>query len=177
MKGLQTIFVSLLLIVILVFWLPDVALLAAQQKEPQTSGSTVDRHESHAAIVTTPTQAIKVMREYHGIRLGMKRDEVRDALGKPRESSIKDQDTFKLGGDDLLTAHYENDRVRVIQLYFFESEKVPNWADVVGDTKIEQKPDGSKVARVEITEENFWISMFQGKSGDVTTITISRSLN
>jgi hypothetical protein len=136
----------------------------------------VIQQEGQLNIVSASPKEIKVMREYRGIKLGMKRDEVLDALGKP-EFSRKDQDIFKIGGDDQLTAHYDNDSVKVIQLYFFESKQVPNWADVVGDTKIVQRQDGSKFARVEIKEENFWVSMFQGKSGDVTTITISRSVN
>jgi hypothetical protein len=173
MKRLQTIFVILLAIGSLVFWLPDLAPLAAQQKDSQTSESAVTQREGQATIVSASPKEIKVMREYRGIKLGMKRDEVLDALGKP-ELSGKGQDTFKIGGDDQLTAHYDNDSVKVIQLYFFESKQVPNWVDVVGDTEIEQRQDGSKFARVEITEENFWVSMFQGKSGDVITITVSR---
>jgi hypothetical protein len=176
MKKLQTIFVILLAIGGLAFWPPGLASLAAQQKDPQTSGSVVTQQEGQAANISATPKEIKVMREYRGIKLGMKRDEVRDALGKP-ELSDKGQDSFKIGGDDQLTAHYDNDSVSVIQLYFFESKKVPNWVDVVGDTEIEERPDGSKIARIEIPEENFWISMFQGKGGDIATITISRSRN
>jgi hypothetical protein len=174
MKRLQTIFVSLLAIGSLAFWMPSLMPLAAQQKDPQTSGSAATQQEGQADALSPIPKAIKVMREYRGIKLGMKRDEVRNALGKP-ELSDKGQDIFKIGGDDMLTAHYDNDSVKVIQLYFSESKRVPNWVDVVGDTEIEERPDGSKIARVEIPEENFWISMFQGKNGDITNITISRS--
>jgi hypothetical protein len=176
MKRWQTIFVSLLTIVSLAFWMSGLTPLAAQQKGPQTSGSATTQQEGQADALSPTPKAVKVMREYRGIKLGMKRDEVRDALGKP-ELSDKVQDNFKIGGNDLLTAYYDNDSVKVIQLYFLESKRVPNWVDVVGDTEIEERPDGSKIARVEIQEENFWISMFQGKGGDVTTITLSRARN
>jgi hypothetical protein len=174
MKQLQTIFGMLLAIGSLAFWMPGLTPLAAQQNGPQPSGSVAAQQDGQADALSPISKAIKVMREYRGIKLGMKRDEVRDALGKP-ELSDKGQDSFKIGGDDRLTAHYDDDSVNVIQLYFFESKRVPNWADVVGDAEIEQRPDGSKIARVEMPEENFWISMFQNKNGDVTTITISRS--
>ena|SRR5919109_2724343 len=176
MKRLQIIFVALLAIGSLAFWMPGLTPLAAQQKEPQTSASAVNQEESQTANISASPKEIKVMREYRGIKLGMKRDEVRDALGKP-ELSDKSQDNFKIGGDDRLTTYYDNDSVKAIQLYFFESKNVPTWADVVGDTEVEQRPDGSKVTRAEFTEENFWVSMYQSKSGDVTTITISRSRN
>jgi hypothetical protein len=176
MKRLQTVCVSLLAIGSLAFWMPGLTPLAAQQKEQQTSGSAITQQEGQTAIVAASPKEIKVMREYRGIKLGMKRDEVREALGKP-ELSDKGQDNFKIGGDDMLTAHYDNDSVKVIQLYFLESKRVPNWVDVVGDTEIEERPDGSKIARVDIPEENFWILMFQGKGGGATTITIGRSRN
>jgi hypothetical protein len=176
MKRFQTLFVILLVIGGLALWLLDVVPLVAQHKGSQTSRSRVTQQEGRTTIVSASPKETKVMREYRGIKLGMKRDELLDALGKP-ELSGKGQDTFKIGGDDQLTAHYDNDGVKVIQLYFFESKQVPNWTDVVGDTEIKQRQDGSKFARVEVTEEKFWVSMFQGKSGDVTTITISRSVN
>jgi hypothetical protein len=176
MKRLRTIFVSLLAICSLAFWISGLTPLAAQQKDPQTSGSAVTQQEGQTEALSPIPKAVKVMREYRGVKLGMKRDEVRDALGKP-ELSDKVQDSFKIGGDDMLTAHYDNDSVKVIQLYFLESKRAPNWVDVVGDTEIEERLDGSKFARVEIPEENFWISMFQGKGGDVTTITLSRARN
>jgi hypothetical protein len=174
MKRLPTIFVAQLALGGLAFWMPGMAPLAAQQKEPQTVGATATQQDGQTAIISASPKELKVMREYRGVKLGMKRDEVRDALGKP-ELSDKVQDSFKIGDDDRLTAHYDNDSVKAIQLYFFESKKVPTWADVVGDTKIEQRPDGSKVTQVDVPEENFSVSMYQSKSGALTTITISRS--
>ena len=160
MKLLLSIFITLLV---------TVAQLQAQQKATtQTVGQET--------IATVSPNNIKVMREFRGIKLGMKRDDVRDALGKP-EISDSGKDRFKLGGDDRLTAHYENDTVKVIQLYFFKSNKSPKWVDVVGDTEIEQRTDGSKLARVDLTEEKFWVSMYESKSGDVITVNISRLPN
>lgn len=176
MKRLQTIFITLLAIGSLPTSVTGMTPPAAPLKELQTSGSGVTQQQGQAAVVSASPKEIKVMREYRGIKLGMKRDEVRDALGKP-ELSDQGKDRFKLGGDDLLTAHYDGDNVKVIQLYFFESKKAPDWADVVGETEIEQRSDGSKVARREIPEEKFWVSMYRSKSGAITTVTISRSGN
>jgi hypothetical protein len=176
MISMLTIRATLVSIGYFVFWMSLVTPIVGQQKEQKTSGLAVTQKESQGAIGTAPVKEVKVMREYRGIQLGMKRDSVRDALGKP-ENSDKGQDSFKIGGDDRLTAHYDNDTVKVIQLYFSESKQTPTWVDVVGNTEIVQRPDGSKVARAEVYQENFWISMYQSSSGSLTTITISRSSN
>jgi hypothetical protein len=120
----------------------------------------------------TPDQA-QVMREYRGIKLGMNPEKVRDIMGKP-ELKEKDKDRFKLGGNDLLTIYYDGDAVKAIQLYFTDPKHAPAWAEVVGDTEVVQTNSGAKSARRVISEENFWVSMYQNKDGTVTTITISR---
>lgn len=118
-------------------------------------------------------QEIKVMREFRGVKLGLKSDAVRAALGKP-ENTNENREEYKLGDDDTLTVHYDNGAVRAIQLRFTSGKNVPSWKDVVGETAIQQNENGSKVARVVVTAENFWVSMYQNKEGTVTSITISR---
>jgi hypothetical protein len=131
------------------------------------------------AVAAPPGQAgaqssePKVMREYRGIKLGLKSTEVRAALGKP-ESASDNRDEYKIGGEDLLTVHYDNGVVRAIQLYFTDAKNAPSWAEVVGDAEIKENENGAKQARVIVSKENFWVSMFQNKEKTVTTITISR---
>ncbi|MCI0660000.1 MAG: hypothetical protein L0220_02895 [Acidobacteria bacterium] len=96
MKLLLPIFITLVV---------KVAPLLAQQKAARSSESV-----GQETIAAASLKNIKVMREFRGIRLGMKRDDVRDALGKP-EISESGKDRFKLGGDDRLTAHYDNDSI------------------------------------------------------------------
>jgi hypothetical protein len=146
MKRSQTMFVSLLANGILAFWIPCVTPHAAQQKEPQTSGAVTNQREGQTAVISASPKEIKVMREYRGIKLGMRREEVRETLGKP-EFSDKGQDSFKIEDNDRLTAHYDNDSVKAIQLYFFESKKVPIWVDVVGDTESSKDQMGRKLHR------------------------------
>jgi hypothetical protein len=172
MKRLQHLFIFLLVAGNLGIWTTDTNQVAAQQKDQTSSVSATTRQQRQIAAIAPTPKKINVMREYRSIRLTMHREEVRDALGKP-ELTDKEKDRFKIGGDDRLTVHYENDRVKTIQLYFLESKNAPSWTDVIGDAEIEQRPDGSKLTRVVINEEKFWVSMYQSKSGDITTITIS----
>jgi len=115
----------------------------------------------------------KVMREYRGIKLGLKSAEVRTALGKP-ENASDNREEYKIGSEDLMTVHYDNGVVRAIQLYFTNAKNAPSWAEVVGDAEIKENENGAKQARVVVSKENFWVSMFQNKEATVTTVTISR---
>jgi hypothetical protein len=118
-------------------------------------------------------QEAKIMREFHGIKLGLKTDAVHTALGKP-ESADASREEYKLSDEDMITVHYDNGAVRAIQMYFTSTKNVPPWKQVVGNAEIKENENGSKQARVTVNAEGFWVSMYQNKTGTVTTITISR---
>ena len=119
------------------------------------------------------SQKIKVMHEYKGISLGMKRTQVREIMGKPENPNDNSED-YKLGGEDLMTVHYDNDVVRAIQLAFYDPKNAPAWKDVVGDAEVNETESGAKHARKVVSGENFWVSIYQSKDGQTTRITISR---
>ena len=121
----------------------------------------------------TLPQAVKVMREFHGVKLGLKPDAVHTAMGKS-EAASETREEYKLSDDDSLTVHYDNGVVKAIQVRFTSGKNVPSWKDVVGETEIQQNENGTKFARVVITAESFWVSMYQNKEGTITSITISR---
>jgi hypothetical protein len=146
-------------------------LFGVQVVYPQSTTDSTDRRENQNRAAAS--QPPKVLRDFRGVKLGLKSEEVRDLMGKP-ESSGKDQESFKIGGDNLLTVHYENDAVRAIQLYFADPKDAPPWKDVVGDAEVTEMANGAKMTRVVLSEEKFWITMYQSKDGSVTTITISR---
>jgi|GEM_PF-1102194 len=129
------------------------------------------RQPSQAGAAPAASHAAKVMREFRGVKLGLKTEAVHTALGKP-ESTGDNREEYIIGGDDRLTVHYENGAVKAIQLYFANPKNAPAWAEVVGDAEIKQTESGAKHARVIVNEEKFWVSMFQSKDSTVTTITI-----
>ncbi len=115
----------------------------------------------------------KIMQEFRGVRLGMKRDQVVAALGKPQSPGDTRED-FSFDGDNQVTIHYENGEVRAIQVSFVTQTKIPGWTEVVGDAEVNQMESGAKFARKVVASEHFWVSMYQSKDGSVTRITISR---
>jgi hypothetical protein len=122
---------------------------------------------------TLSAQAAKVLREYKGIKLGMKREQVQAALGKPVSNNATSDD-FTLTGEDTMTVHYEEDAVKAIQLAFYDAKNAPAWKDVVGDAEITELATGAKTARKVLAEEKFWVSIYQNPEGTVIRITISR---
>ena len=155
------------------------ALYVAPALHAQTTNLPDSRQSQQAAQSQQPQQAqdpqiLPVLREYRGVKLEMEREQVEAAMGRPANSG-KDWDEYKLGNGDLMTVRY-NDKgvVNTIQLYFTDPSRAPKWTEVVGEAEIQEKSTGSKFARAVNNEENFWVTMFQRKSGDVTTITLSR---
>jgi hypothetical protein len=136
------------------------------------SGFALCAHSAVSAGAGDTTQA-KVMSEYKGVKLGMKRDAVKTAMGNPTNSSDTSDD-FNLTGDDTMTVHYENGEVRAIQLAFLDPKHAPAWKEVVGDADVSEVSNGAKSARKVIEAEKFWVSIYQTKDGSITRITISR---
>ena len=126
----------------------------------------------HHPLENSP-QTGKVLREYKGVKLGLKREQVLAAMGTP-ESSNATSDDFKLTGEDMMTVHYDNGAVKAIQLAFHDPKNAPAWKDVVADAEVTVLANGAKTARKVLTEEKFWVSIYQNKEGTVTRITISR---
>jgi hypothetical protein len=160
-----------ILIILLLLMLCSAPLLFAQT--PATADLQQQQQKlrmpSHDIIEPLP-----VMHEYRGIKLGMNREGVKAVMGKTMRAG-HDWDEFKLGSSDLMTVRYEGKGiVKTIQLYFTNPDHAPKWTEVVGNAELHQKPSGSQYARAVNKEENFWVTMFQSKTGAVTTITISR---
>lgn len=121
-----------------------------------------------------PMMQQKTMHEFRGVKLGMKREAVQAAMGKP-ESTSDDSDDFKLTGDDTMTVRYDNGEVKAIQLAFLDPKNAPPWKDVVGDAEVNEMANGAKVSRRVMADEKYWVSIYQSKDGSTTRITISRN--
>lgn len=127
-----------------------------------------------AGLSPLPNLQQKALREFHGVKLGMKRDAVQAAMGKPENTSDESED-FKLTGDDTMTVRYDNGEVKAIQLAFLDAKNAPAWKDVVGDAEINEMANGAKTSRKVVADEKFWVSIYQSKDRTITRITISRN--
>ncbi len=123
---------------------------------------------------STQAKSDKVLREFHGVKLGMKREAVQTAMATKPEASSEDNEDYKLTGDDTMTVHYENGEVKAIQLAFQDAKNAPAWNDVVGDAEVNELPNGAKTARKTVEQEKFWVSIYKNQDGTIVRITISR---
>ncbi len=135
-------------------------------------GFALCAHDENSAYAGYSTQS-RVMSEFKGVKLGMKRDAVKAAIGNP-ENSSETSDEYKLTGDDTLTVHYDNGEVRAIQIAFLDPKNAPEWKAVVGDAEVSEVGNGGKAARKTMEAEKFWVSIYQNKDKTTTRITISR---
>lgn len=156
---------SAVLLALMLFSAP--ALLAQTPDTPQANGSSSEE-------AAEAPNALPVMSEYRNVKLGMSREQVSSAMGKAKQKG-EGWEEFDLDNGNLMTVRYDDKGVvKTVQLYFSDSSQAPSWTEVVGNAEIEERPDGSKFARAVAPGENYWVTMFQSKSGAVTTITLSR---
>lgn len=166
-KLMGTIFMALLL----------AAPVFTQEPAPQVAQTPVAQAdaEMNAAPEETPAapEPLKVLRDYRGIRLDMPMAEVRATLGEPARSD-QGWDEFKLGKSDLMTVRYDNGVVKVIQLYFTDADRAPEFVEVVGDVELMPKDNGAQFARRVIADEHFWVSMYQSGDKKITSVSLGR---
>ncbi len=124
--------------------------------------------------IKSPAQGPKVLKEFRGVKLGMKSDAVKAALGKAEEGSSEAREEY-ISNDVAITIHYDAGAVKAIQAQYLDAAKAPGWTEVVGDAPIEEMSNGAKTARKVVVGENYWVSMYRSKDGAVVRITISKS--
>jgi hypothetical protein len=82
--------------------------LCAQSPTP----AGAQQPQSEAAADTAP-QELKVMREFRGLKLGLKPEEVHALMGQPERTGMTWEEC-QISAGDLLTVHYQQGAVRTI---------------------------------------------------------------
>ncbi len=112
---------------------------------------------------------------YKGISVGMKADDVRSKLGKPRDTSDT-EDYFVFSDNETAQVLYNSDHtVRVISAnYIGNVSAAPKPKDVFG-ADVQAKPDGSINKMVKYPKLGFWVSYVRtGGDDPMIIVTIQK---
>lgn len=128
-----------------------------------------------AQLTEAQTQTGTAYGSYKGISVGMKADEVRSKLGKPRDTSDS-EDYFVFSDNETAQVLYDTDHTaRVISAnYIGNVSAAPKPKDVFG-ADVEAKPDGSISKMVKYPKRGFWVSYVRtGGDDPMIIVTIQK---
>ncbi len=117
--------------------------------------------------------ALPVFKEYRGVKISMKADEVRGMLADALKSKGNEQDLFVFGGGETATVYYDKSgAVKAVSVDFpAKSTKAPSAKDVLGE-EIQAKDDGSMYSLVRYPEAGYWVA-YSRTSGDSPLVTVT----
>lgn len=139
-----------------------VAVANAQQSAQQ---SAQEQQPGAPAASATP-----LYREYKGVRLGMSADEVREKLGRPKETA-KDQELFVASDAERARVYYDaaQKATAIISTYIGKASNAPTPEAVLG-AAVEAKPDGTVYKLVQYPEAGYWVAYSRTAGDEPLTI-------
>jgi hypothetical protein len=129
-----------------------------------------------AAAPQTQTQTAQaaaepLYREFRGVKLGMKAEEVRAKLGKPQEKSDV-MDFYVFNERERARVYYTDGKASAVTAtYIGKNAAAPAPASVLG-AEIEAKPDGSMYRMTPYPQAGYWVA-YSRTSGDTPMVMIT----
>ena len=144
---------------------------AQQQSQPAAKRAVMTSNTDQAA-----PQALKPLyREYRGVNLGMKADEVHATLGAPT-SSDSNSDIYIRSDKELATVYYDADKkvVAVVTTYTGRDAGAPEATTVIGKAPTPDE-SGAITEMVRYPDDGYWVS-YNVIPGDepITIVTIRK---
>ena len=177
MLGIQRRFVESCLIAILLTTLFLLVSLSATGQELANSQSTqtaVARKTNPAELKDSSASATNdpVYKDFMGVTLGMKADEVRAKLGSPKHKGER-QDFFVFSESQSAQVVCD-DQGKVITIsvdYVNQGETAPSPESILGEP-VQTKPDGSMYLLKRYPEAAYWVA-YSRTAGDNPIVTIT----
>jgi hypothetical protein len=146
-------------------------LLAVAGLAVTPNGSPAKADGILTAAVPTPGRDQPKFSAYKGVSIGMSLDDVREKLGKPKETSDT-MDFYAPSDNEFIQIYYEAKKVTALTVTFSgKLDAAPDAKSVFGET-VEVKPDGGIFKMVHYPKAGFWIS-YNKISGDDPMIMIA----
>ncbi|HZS47316.1 MAG TPA: hypothetical protein VFC63_19760 [Blastocatellia bacterium] len=114
--------------------------------------------------------------QFKGVALGDTKDVVHQKMGKPKSDSDGTEE-YDLGESNSMEIQYgPKQTVETIVLYFYSNDdKVPKFEDVIGDSSIDKRDNGSQIGKAVDSKSKASVTMVQtGGASPMTVITIKQ---
>jgi hypothetical protein len=149
----------------------DQASAQATATKAEAKGELVAANE--AAAKEAKPAAVPVFKEYRGVEIGMKADDVRNRLSDYLKSESADQDLYLFSGGETALVYYDAEgAVTALSVDFpAKSSKAPSAKDVLGQ-EVQAKDDGSMYSLVRYPEAGYWVA-YSRTSGDSPLVTVT----
>lgn len=149
---------------------PQQATTPAQTDASARAGTQVASTPAGETVAAKPA-AEPLYKEYRGVTLGMKAEEVRAKLGKPQEKSDV-MDFYVFSDHERARVYYTDGKATaVIATYIGKDGGAPPPAAVLG-TEIEAKPDGSMYQMTPYKQAGYWVA-YSRTAGDAPMVMIT----
>lgn len=116
-----------------------------------------------------------VFHEYKGVGLGMKADEARKKLGKPKEKD-DEQDFYIFSDTESAQVYYDKSKtvIAVSVNFVGEGNGAPKPKAVLG-TDVTAKPDGSMHHLIRFPKAGYWVSYSRSAGASpIITVTVKK---
>lgn len=110
--------------------------------------------------------------EYRGVQIGMKIDEARQKLGKPKEMA-EEVDIYSFNDKESAQVYYDKStqKVTAISVDYVGATDAPECKKVTG-TEADAKADGSKFKMVRYPKAGYWVS-YNRTAGATPVVTVT----
>lgn len=139
----------------------------------QAAGEATAKNESSEAAKEVRPALVPVFKDYRGVEIGMKADDVRSRLKDSLKSKSEAQDLYVFAGGEAAVVYYDAEaRVTAVSVDFpMKSTKAPSAKEVLGE-EAEAKQDGSVYNLVRYPEAGYWVA-YSRTTGDSPLVTVT----
>ena len=166
-----TYFMTMFLCIVMVFLLGSIA--RAQDSMSQKDGQVATNTPGKTSDVKLSNRKVQPKyRDYKKVQIGMKQEEAREILGKPKSKSDR-QDLFVFSDNEMAQVFYnaEGSVYAISATYMGDLASAPTAMSVIGEDPPVQE-DGAIYKMIRYPESGYWVSYNQ-TGGENRTVTIT----
>lgn len=139
----------------------------AQQMATDATTAAADEEAAGTDAVSEP-----VYKDYRGVSIGMKADEVQKKLGKP-QSGGKTQDFFLVSDNEIVQVFYDQEgKVNAVSVTYTGKGSSAPTADKVLGSEVEADANGRTYKLVRYPSAGYWVA-YSRSAGDTPVVSIT----